>query len=418
MNEIVSDSAPAMSQNTSYRAALFVLTSLFFLWGFITSLNDILIPYLKGLFDLSYFQAQAVNLCFFGAYAVVSYPAGFLVRRTSFQSGIIIGLITAGCGCLLFLPAAHFEVYGLFLFALFVLAAGITLLQVAANPFVTRLGSPEHASFRLNLTQAFNSLGTTLAPIFGGILILSAGLKSSHSTADAIQFPYLIIFATLIALAIAFFLIPLPKIAATHQHEQESLVSPKLLHQRHLILGVVAIFMYVGAEVAIGSFLVNFLNLPHIGDLAEHQAAHYVSYYWGGAMIGRFVGAFLMLRIKPFYLLTSNALISGLLLIVTIFSNGMLAVWAVLAIGLFNSIMFPTIFSLAIHRLGTLTSQGSGLLCVAIVGGAIVPLIQGSIADTFSLQQAFWVPVICYLYIAYYGWRGHRVPTHVVHEPS
>ncbi|NVJ49999.1 MAG: sugar MFS transporter [Gammaproteobacteria bacterium] len=409
MTNIVLESAPVTSSEKSYRAALYVLTTLFFLWGFITSLNDILIPYLKGLFELSYFQAQAVNLCFFGAYAVISYPAGILVRRTNYQSGIIIGLTTAACGCLLFLPAAHYGVYGIFLFALFVLAAGITVLQVAANPFVSRLGAPENASFRLNLTQAFNSLGTTVAPVFGGILILSVGLNEARDPSEAITLPYMIIFGSLLALAITFKFLKLPRIEQQPHHEDVAAAGDSVWQHRHLVFGALAIFAYVGAEVAIGSFLVNYFNQPNIGNLTEAQAAHYVSYYWGGAMVGRFIGAFLMLKIRPSHLLIINAMAAILLLLTTIFSQGALALWSVLLVGLCNSIMFPTIFSLAIHRLGALTSQGSGLLCVAIVGGAIIPMLQGLVADSYSLQVAFFVPLMCYLYIAFFGWRGYRV---------
>jgi FHS family L-fucose permease-like MFS transporter len=403
------DAAPIEAPQNSYRFALMILTSLFFLWGFITSLNDILIPYLKGLFELSYFQAQAVNLCFFGAYAVVSYPAGLLVRRLGYKSGIVWGLCLAALGCLLFIPAAHIHVYGLFLCALFVLASGITILQVAANPFVSRLGSAESASFRLNLTQAFNSLGTTVAPIFGGLLILSVGLQPGKSTADAIQIPYLIIFSMLTVLAVTFYCIRLPVIQESDEVLPSGNKGSHAWHHRHLALGVLAIFVYVGAEVSIGSFLVNFLNQENIANMPEEVAAHYVAYYWGGAMVGRFIGASIMLKVRPQYLLTFNALIAVALILITINSTGHLAMWSILAVGLFNSIMFPTIFSLAIHRLGPLTGQASGLLCVAIVGGALIPMVQGYLADTISLQAAFWVPLICYLYIAFYGFKGYRV---------
>lgn len=403
------EAPPVEAPQNSYRFALMILTSLFFLWGFITSLNDILIPYLKGLFELTYFQAQAVNLCFFGAYAVVSYPAGMLVRKLGYKAGIVWGLCIAALGCLLFIPAAHIEIYGLFLFALFVLASGITLLQVAANPFVSRLGTAESASFRLNLTQAFNSLGTTVAPIFGGLLILSVGLKSAESTANAIQVPYLIIFSMLAVLAVTFFCIRLPEIHESSEVLPTTDGGNQAWHHRHLILGVLAIFVYVGAEVSIGSFLVNFLNQENIANMPEEVAAHYVAYYWGGAMVGRFIGASIMLKVRPQYILSFNALMAVVLIFVTINSTGHIAMWSILAVGLFNSIMFPTIFSLAIHRLGPLTGQASGLLCVAIVGGALIPMVQGYLADIISLQAAFWVPLVCYLYIAYYGFKGYRV---------
>lgn len=393
----------------NHRFALTALTSLFFMWGFITSLNDILIPHLKGVFDLSYTQAMLIQLCFFGAYFIVSLPAGNLVKKVGFQKGIGIGLMIAAAGCLLFVAAAKAQLYILFLGALFVLAAGITILQVAANPLVTVMGPSETASSRLTLSQAFNSLGTTVAPLIGGALLFTVAGQYANKAqeAESVIFPYIGLAVILISLAIIFTRINLPK-PEEEQTEETAAPSMSILGHRHLVLGAVGIFMYVGAEVSIGSLLVNFFGLENIANMPEATAAHYVAYYWGGAMIGRFVGAALMQRMSAGKLLAINGSIAILLLISTIMNDGHIAMWSVLAIGLFNSIMFPTIFSLALKDLGAQTGQGSGLLCLAIVGGAILPVIQGALADNIGLQVSFIMPIICYLYIAYYGISGSK----------
>lgn len=393
----------------THRFALTALTSLFFMWGFITSLNDILIPHLKGVFDLSYTQAMLIQLCFFGAYFIVSLPAGNLVKKVGFQKGIGIGLMIAAAGCLLFVAAAKAQLYILFLGALFVLAAGITILQVAANPLVTVMGPSETASSRLTLSQAFNSLGTTVAPLIGGALLFTVAGQYANKAqeAESVIFPYIGLAVILISLAIIFTRINLPK-PEEEQTEETAAPSMSILGHRHLVLGAVGIFMYVGAEVSIGSLLVNFFGLENIANMPEATAAHYVAYYWGGAMIGRFVGAALMQRMSAGKLLAINGSIAILLLISTIMNDGHIAMWSVLAIGLFNSIMFPTIFSLALKDLGAQTGQGSGLLCLAIVGGAILPVIQGALADNIGLQVSFIMPIICYLYIAYYGISGSK----------
>lgn len=409
----------AGSSSENYTFALIALTSLFFMWGFITCLNDILIPHLKSVFSLNYTQSMLIQLCFFGAYFIVSLPAGALVKRISYKWGIVVGLVIAAIGCALFIPAASYRVYGLFLGALFVLASGVTVLQVAANPYVTVLGKPETAASRLTLTQAFNSLGTTLAPLFGAMLILSAatvGLDSATpeqiealriTEANAVRFPYMLLAAAFLVLAAIFAALKLPQV----QEDEPAAgvhVEGSAWGYRHLVLGAVGLFVYVGAEVSIGSFLVNFLAEPTIGNIPETEAAHYVAYFWGGAMIGRFIGAFAMRYIDDGKALAFNAVAVIVLLAVTIVSSGAVAMWAVLAIGLFNSIMFPTIFSLALHGLGRHTSQGSGILCLAIVGGAILPLVQGGLADTIGIQMAFIMPIICYVYIVYYGLKGHK----------
>jgi len=413
------------SDKNPYLGSLTVLTSLFFIWGFITCLNDILIPHLKAVFTLNYTQAMLVQFCFFTAYFVVSVPSGYLVEKIDYKGGIIAGLSIAGIGCLLFYPAASSHSYPLFLAAFFVLASGITLLQVAANPYVTILGKPETASSRLTMTQAFNSLGTTIAPYLGALFILATAVKTADeikqlnadelsayqsAQAAAVQTPYLLLAAVLFFIAVVFALIKLPKIAAGEtQVSDVDDVHDSAWGYKHLVLGAIGIFVYVGGEVSIGSFLINFLGEPAIAGLAEQEAGKYVSFYWGGAMVGRFIGAAVMQKIQPGKALTFNAVTAALLVLMTMFGSGHVAMWTLLAVGLFNSIMFPTLFSLAVSGLGKHTGQGSGILCAAIVGGAILPVVQGLFADRIGIQQAFFIPVLCYCYIAYYGWRGYRV---------
>ncbi len=387
------------------RFALISLTSLFFMWGFITCLNDILIPYLKGMFDLNYTQAMLIQFCFFGAYFIVSLPAGAIVGRLGYKMGIVLGLSIASIGCLLFYPAAEIGVYALFLFALFVLATGITILQVSANPYVSALGPSNTASSRLTMTQAFNALGTTVAPFFGAWLIFSGAEHVEPSNASAVQLPYVAISLTLIVLAIIFSRLKLPHLGKSQQTQ----ISPAIaLKYSHLRLGAIGIFLYVGAEVAIGSFLVNFLSEPNIAGIGESEAVQYIAYYWGGAMVGRFIGAAVMQHVAANKVLFVNALCSVLLIIMAISLDGTLAMWSILCVGLFNSIMFPTIFSLAINQLGDATSHGAGVLCLAIVGGAILPLLQGILADIVGVQLSFILPVFCYVFIIYYGLSGYQ----------
>ncbi|WP_295802795.1 sugar MFS transporter [uncultured Microbulbifer sp.] len=398
---------------SNFRFALTALTVLFFMWGFLTCLNDILIPHLKAVFDLSYTQAMLIQFCFFGAYFTVSLPAGALVKRIGYQKGIVGGLLVAALGCALFYPAAESHAYPVFLGALFVLASGITLLQVSANPYVTALGDPATASSRLTMTQAFNSLGTTVAPFFGGVLILSAATVGAESLsasaeADAVKLPYLGLAAVLALLALIFSQLKLPKIDMQEDAAVAAEGSSVWSH-RHLVLGAVGIFVYVGAEVSIGSFLVNFLGLDSVAGMEEAQAAHYIAYYWGGAMVGRFIGAVVMRSISPGLVLAFNAAAVILLVLLAIVGSGALAMWAILLVGLFNSIMFPTIFSLALQGLGKQAGQASGVLCLAIVGGAIVPVMQGLVADSVGLQISFLVPIVCYVFIAYYGLKGSKV---------
>nr|WP_211197163.1 sugar MFS transporter [Pseudoalteromonas arctica] len=384
---------------------LTAMTTLFFLWGFITVLNDVLIPRLKGVFDLSFFEAMLVQFCFFGAYFIVSIPAGILVKQFGYKKGILTGLIVASIGCMLFYPTVVVHEYWLFLSALFVLAAGVTVLQVSANPYVAALGSEKTASSRLNLAQALNALGTTVGPYVGGLLFFgtAGSLAASAATAESVKVPYLMLAGALLLIAIIFAFIKLPEIEAHKEENNAAVESRSLTQAPHLTMGVLAIFCYVGGEVAIGSFLVNYFGEAHIAGLEEHTAAALISYYWGGAMVGRFIGSVLLQKIAPSKAIAFNAFSIIALLLITIFTQGDVALYSVLAIGLFNSIMFPTIFSVAIERLGSLTSKGSGWLCLAIVGGALVPLLQGFIADTVNIQQSFFVPMLCYVFIAWYG---------------
>jgi FHS family L-fucose permease-like MFS transporter len=417
MVQVSSASNPeaAAAERSDYRFPLTALTSLFFMWGFITCLNDILIPHLKAVFELSYTQAMLVQFCFFGAYFIVSLPAGKLIKRIGFQKGIVTGLVVASCGCAAFYPAANLQSYPLFLAALFILAAGITLLQVSANPLVVCLGPASSASSRLTLTQAFNSFGTTLAPFFGAWLILAAagsGLETIENNAEGVKLPYLLLASTLAVLAVLFSLLKLPGEKelgiAVESNATETVHSGSAWQFRHLQLGALAIFLYVGAEVSIGSFLISFFALESIAGLQESEAAYYVAYYWGGAMVGRFLGAIIMRKFNPGKYLGLNALIAATLVLVAIVANGQLAMWAILLVGLCNAIMFPTIFSLSLNDLGAHTSQGSGILCLSIVGGAVVPLFQGLLADAMDVQIALIVPFVCYFYIAHFGFVGHR----------
>lgn len=381
---------PAATQG----GALTMVTVLFFMWGMITALNDVLIPHLRAVYTLSYVQAMLVQSCFFGAYFLVSLPAGALVRRIGYQHGVVAGLVTAGVGCLMFYPAAQAG-FGLFLAALFVLASGITMLQVAANPFVTILGPAATASGRLTLTQGFNALGTTVAPLVGAWLILS----DTGAGAEAVRGPYLMLACTLLTLGATFAWARLPRVAAAVDDR-----APLVL-RRHprLVLAVLAIFLYVGAEVAIGSFIVSFLTERHIANLTVANAAHYVSLYWGGAMVGRFIGALVMRRVSAGKALATTAAVAVVLVLVAVFGTGGVAMWAILAVGLCNAIMFPTIFSMGLHQLGAGTGQAAGLLCMAIVGGAVVPVGQGVLADLVGVQWSFLLPAACYVPILWFG---------------
>ena len=485
------------ASSTSYKAALWVVTTLFFMWGFLTCLNDILVPHLKSIFDLNYRQVMLIQFAFFGVYFIFSIPSAKIIDWIGYQRSMVVGLLIMGLGAFLFVPAAMVPSYPLFLGALIVLAAGITCLQVAANPYVSVLGSPQTASSRLNLTQAFNSLGTFLAPFFGGLLILSAAPKTIEDIralapaalqsyrlheAATVKTPYVGLGIALVVLAVAIGSFKLPTIEHA-QHRIGERVGDSIWKHPNLVLGAIAIFVYVGAEVSIGSFLVNYFNQPEIGGLTARVAAGYVALYWGGAMVGRFFGSTLLSGAKAVRMATASAagavmviisyllrarvvteghtgltallwqlvsllvsagplfalvailaailaiaavirggrvsartdallgvcaLAACVLVATSMLSMGHMAMWSIILVGLFNSIMFPSIFTLAIAELGPLTGDGSGMLVMAIVGGAIIPLAQGAIADRIGIHHAFFLPVICYLYIVFYAFKGSK----------
>ncbi|ASK28415.1 sugar MFS transporter [Neisseria chenwenguii] len=399
------------NQQQNHTPALVVLTSLFFMMGFITCMNDILIPHLKDIFKLTYVQAMLIQFCFFTAYAIMSIPMGHLVDKLGYKNGVIGGFLLTAVGCTLFYPAAGSHSYAIFLGALFILASGVTLLQVAGNPYVTLLAKPGKESATLTLVQAFNSLGTTIAPQIGAFLILGDAVQKA-SEADkisSVQMPYLGLAGLLIILAMAVKMIKLPDARAIAQAETEANHDGKtsVWQYKHLVFGAAGIFCYVGAEVSIGSLLVNVMG--HLKGLSHSDAAHYLSFYWGGAMVGRFLGSAVMTKLAPNKYLAFNATMAvALLLTAILVSNGDVAMWALLAIGFFNSIMFPTIFSLATKGLGKFTSAASGVICTAIVGGAVVPVIQGWAADNYGLMISFVVSAICYVYIIFFAVQGYK----------
>lgn len=458
-----------MEQKSNYAIPLAFITILYFMWGFITCLNDILIPHFKAIFVLSYAEAMLIQFAFFGAYFIgsliyffISISSGDPINRIGYKNGIILGLFISATGTFLFYPAAAFQSFGFFLTALFVLALGFTILQIAANPFVILLGKPETGSHRLSLAGAINSFATTIAPIIGGALILGSAVAASDI--NSVKTPYLVLSGIFCVLIVVFKVVKLPSFSGEQQIEKKvgALAYPQLT------LGILAIFFYVGAEVTVGSFMSNFVGLKEIKGIPPAAATIYVSLYWGSLMIGRFAGAvsvfnlsnttrkvltavlpiatffFILLIFKirageqpfemqnfftyiPFIIISIVAFYIGqekpvktlflfsaiciTLLIVSIFTTGELAMWSVISLGLYNSIMWPAIFALAIAGLGKYTSQGSSLLIMAICGGAFVPLLQGYIADHYSVHYSFVVPIICYIYLAYYAWKMKSVLT-------
>jgi FHS family L-fucose permease-like MFS transporter len=406
----------------SYGGPLAVVTTLFFMWGFLTCLNDILVPHLKSIFDLSYAQVMLIQFAFFGAYFIFSLPAAKIIDVIGYQRSMVLGLLTMGLGAFLFVPAASVPSYPLFLGALIVLAAGITCLQVAANPYVTVLGKPSTASSRLNLTQAFNSLGTFLAPFFGGLFILSAAPKAIQEiralAPDALQayrlheaatvkMPYVGLGIALVVLAVAIGSFKLPKIEQA-QHKAGEKINDSIWKHPSLIFGAIGIFVYVGAEVSIGSFLVNYFSQPEIGGLTEKAAANLVAFYWGGAMVGRFIGSAILQKVSTRGLLGICAVCAAALVGVSMLTSGHFAMYSIILVGFFNSIMFPSIFTLGVAELGPLTGDGSGVMIMAIVGGALIPVAQGAIADRIGIHHAFFLPVICYLYILFFALSGSK----------
>lgn len=441
-----------------YSVPFAVVTGLFFMWGFTTCMNDILIPYLKGVFDLNHTQSMFVQFAFFGAYFVgslvyflISTRSGDPIGRMGYRNGIVLGLLLSALGTALFYPAAELVSYGFFLSALFILGLGFTLLQIAANPYVAILGSERTASSRLNLAQGFNSFGTTIAPVIGGYFIFRYFAGPDVTGADSVKVPYLILAGLFLLMAVVMRTVHLPEFTGSRSVERGA----GALRHRHTLFGMLAIFMYVGAEVSIGSIMISFLGLPEIAGLGHADASTYVSFYWGGLMIGRFLGAvslsgirqsqktavmvlipvaafvavlllqdwqiarnygiFLALSLGGFFIgrslaartLMVFALSCAALLAVALLTSGSVAMWTVIGIGLFNSIMWSNIFTLSIAGLGKDTSQASSLLVMAIVGGAIIPVLQGAAADAFGVHASFFVPLLAYVYIAWYGWRGY-----------
>jgi MFS transporter, FHS family, L-fucose permease len=410
-------SGAAVSYATNLQVFVYVL---FFAFGGITSLNDVIIPKLKALFTLSYGEVMLVQSAFFAAYFIISIPAAALVRRIGYMRSAVVGLLTMTVGCLLFIPASSFGLFALFLMALFVLASGITTVQVVANPLISMLGPPRTASSRLTFAQAFNSLGTTIFPYVGSILILGSlatvDVKTlSGAALDAFRSAETqVVVHTYMGLAIA-----LVVVAAVVWLQRKSLVEAvaaptpilrafNLLTRARFAFGALCIFLYVGGEVAIGSLIVNYLMQPSVLGIDGEAAGKHVSYYWGGAMVGRFIGAFLLRLFAPGKVLACAAAAVILLLTISANSVGLVSGWSLLAIGLFNSIMFPTIFTLASEGLGKRAAEGSGVICVAIVGGAIVPLVAGNAADLWGLKHALVVPAACYCTILAYGWFARR----------
>ncbi|MBZ5494938.1 MAG: sugar MFS transporter [Acidobacteriia bacterium] len=417
------DTSTAAPPPSSYKAALAVMTTLFFMWGFLTELNDVLVPHLKSIFDLNYFQAMLIQFAFFSAYLLFSVPWARVIDWIGYKRTMVAGLFTMALGACLFIPAASAASYPLFLAALTVLAAGITALQVAANPYVAVLGPEKTASSRLNLAQAVNSLGHTTAPWIGGLLILSAAplgvealrrmsaeaqLAYRIHEASSVKLPYLVIGLALLALGIAIARFKLPPMPTAERHGAAG-ATRSLRKHPHLVLGVIAIFLYVGAEVAIGSLLINYLIQPEIGNISRTLAATLVGFcYWGGAMVGRFIGSAILQKAPTRTVLAIAAVMACVLVCTSMLTLGHVAMWSLILVGFFNSVMFPSIFTLGIAELGPLTGDASGLLVMAIVGGAVIPPATGWLADHIGIHHSFILPAACYLYVCYYALKGSQ----------
>ena len=432
-------SAPGYNDDLTIKTdtrAMSVTTALFFMVGFLTCLNDVISPHLKSIFGLDYTQTQLVPFFFFSSYFVFSYPAGWLVEKYGYKKTMVTGLFVMACGALSFLPAAHLALFPIFLAADVVLAAGMTVVQVAVNPYVTIIGPAATASSRLNLAQAFNSFGTFIAPFFGAYLILrtapeavtperlhsmSEVTRQAYRVAQAatVQAPYIAIAVALVLLGLALAAIKLkPQVGHTDLTQDfrpgafaEALSKPDTIwNHPWLLAGALGIFTYVGAEVSIGNLLINYMGLPQIAGLRETVASEFLMVYWGGAMVGRFIGSAVLQKVRTGPVLGTAAICAGLLVLTSVLTHGYLAMAAILAVGFCNSIMFPSIFTLGIQDLGPLTSKGSSLMIAAIVGGALIPLSQGKLADKIGLHPSFLIPAVCYIYIAAFGIAAIRRP--------
>lgn len=386
-----------MEKSTKNQFIMGMMSLVFFMWGALTCLNDLLVPNLKAKFSLDYTQSMLVQFCFFLTYALASIPASKIIGKIGYKKGIILGLFVCALGCACFIFAAVHPLYITFLFGLFVLAAGIVCLQVAANPFVTLLGPSAGASSRLTFAQALNSLGTTLVPLVLGAAIINNALVASYSG----------LIIVLLVFIVGIQLTHFPTLGTAPTITQ-AVSKFSVWKYPGVIFGASAIFVYVGTEVSASSLLVNYLNLPSIGNLPKVTAAHYLSFFWGGALVGRFIGAVILRYIKPAIVVLYFSLINAGLVFVSLFLHNIAAGWLILSLGLFNSVMFPTIFAIALEGMGQLKSQVSGILCTAIVGGAIIPLCQGGLADAFGLQNSFALLVITYLFLAIYAYWANK----------
>jgi FHS family L-fucose permease-like MFS transporter len=390
-----------------YTLPMTLMVALYFSIGFITAMNDILIPHFKDLFHLTNVLALLVQFCFFGAYFVMSIPSGWVVGRIGYKAGIIAALGTMACGLMVFVPASIAISYPVFLFALFVVGSGLALLQVAINPYVGALGRPETAASRLNLCGFLNSLATTIAPRVGAALIFIAAGATAAELARSVRGPYVGLAAFTFVLAVVTYFVELPEVIEKSADGVAG--GGHAWGFKHLRLGAVAIFTYVGAEVAIGSILITFLGQPAMGGMSHTRAAFYVSLYWGGAMVGRLIGSAALLRIRAERALAAVAVVAMVLVGITIFGHGKSAGMAIVGCGLFNSVMWPCIFPLSLKGLGRFTSQGSGILVMMVVGGAVIPELQGLMADRFGYQHSFAIVLACYAYLVYFAVRGYRV---------
>ncbi|MET3127350.1 FHS family L-fucose permease-like MFS transporter [Arcicella rosea] len=405
-----------------YLVPFILLTTLFFLWGFAHNLNPILIPHLKKACQLSDFQSSLIDGSFFIAYFIMAIPAGMVMKRFGYKTGIIAGLLLFAIGAFLFIPAANTRVFGLFLTALFVIASGLTFLETAANPYMTVLGEPEGAAQRLNLAQSFNGLAATIAPLLGGLFILSGNTLTSAETASmtteqmsvfldgeaaTVKLPYLIIGIIVLLVAVLLYKSKLPEITEAGHDIELPTGSQSIMRHKHLIWGIAAQFFYVGAQVCVSSFFIRYLGKT--AGIDEKTAANYLSAALLCFMVGRFIGTFLMKYISPNILLAIYALANIVLLTVVVIYGGMISVYGLIGVEFFMSIMFPTIFSLSIQSLGKETKIGSSLVIMSIVGGAIFPLIMGRISDLMSIQVAYSVPLLCFFVVFYFGWKGSKV---------
>jgi FHS family L-fucose permease-like MFS transporter len=400
---------PIATGSASYTLPMVLMVSLYFSIGFITALNDILVPHFKDLFHLTNVRALLVQMCFFGAYFVMSLPCGWIIGRIGYKRGIIAALCTVAAGLLLFVPASIVILYPVFLFALFVVGSGFALLQVAINPYVSVLGAPDTAAWRINICGIFNSSATTIAPKVGAFFIFGAAGATTAVLAQSVRLPYVILAGYTLLIALITLFVPLPELIEKNDKTALSKDGGSAWNFRHLRFGAIGIFCSVGTEVAIGSIMINFLGQPSMGSLSHAAAASYVSFYWGGAMIGRIVGSVALLKVKAQHALLAVAGLAATMVAITMFAHGHIAMWAIVSCGLFNSVMWPCIFPLSVKGLGKFTSQGSGILIAMVVGGAIVPVIQGFLADHLGYQYSFAIVFLCYAYLVFFAMSGYKI---------